>query len=703
MTDLIIIDITEKENTLLDDMQQIKEITGSGTLVVKNPSQKSRLWNLEGDVKENINTSLQKKLDIGLINPGEEYKNEYNVEELKGPTLKVEETFDTARDILDRVNKAFLYNNNNECKLKIELTNPLEIPISNIIIQRDIPSIFQNLELSKPSVGEANVVEEGGKRMINWKIDSLGANQTSQLTLLCNAMVNERKDQALGELQVNYLIEGYQRTMINPGVRGLTDSLSGVTRDEGANPGTWDCNVEFINESEFQVRLEEVEVSHKITTGDEVVVSEQPNNELNPDDFWDHDFQVESPNVPQLETKITFTPLYKVTKRVIGEIKKESTFYPVLSSEIEKVITPPEVDAYANTDMKIKNIIPNLGTANINSIEIFDQLPKDFIPPQLKEISLIIENPEGEIKVHEREELIEKMTIEPEDQDPDNSHDILVKLDNLAKYFVPNSKLIMTYDLLAKNPKPEVKYNTPVEIRANTSIPGKFFVISPPEEPIIKIKYVKRKLKTLKSIRPGMSAGEFDITIRVQNKGAVELENIEVIDRIPSGFKLTECQETEGLNYEVKSVNNESEIVFSMDELKGKESVSIKFTCSGEGDYPRTEPTVVVKGRSAAAEAKKSAESTQPTGPTVSGVSKRKEGELHEIFLKIDKKINSGINAKQLGETLEGLRDDLPPGPVLHQFMRFARDLKEKGDKMIVGSYEDEVRAKIEEFKAKYS
>jgi len=702
MTKLILIDITEKENTLLDDKQEIKEITGSGTLVVKNTSQKSRLWNMRGDVKENVNTSLQKELDIGLINPGEEYTNEYNVEELKHPTLKVEETFDTARNILDRVNKAFLYNNNNECKLKIELTNPLETPISNIIVQREIPAIFQNLELSKPTVGEASVIEEEGKTL-NWKIDSLGDNQTAQLTLLCNAIVNKRENQKLGELQVNYLIEGYQRTMIDPEVEGLTDSLSGVTRDEGATPGNWDCNVEFINESEFQVRLEDVQVSHKITTGEETVVSEQPKKELNPDDFWDHDFQVESPNVPQLETKIEFTPLFTVEKRVVGEIKKETTFYPVLSTEIEKIITPPEVDAYANTNMEIKNVIPNLGTADIDSIEIHDKLPKDFIPPKLKEITLVIENSEGNAQVHEREELINKMSIDPEDQNPDNSHDILIKLDDLAKYFVPNSKLIMTYDILAKNPKPEVKYDTPVEIRANTVIPGKFFVISPSEEPVIKIKYVKRKLKTLKSIRPGMSAGEFDITIRVQNKGDVELENIEVIDKIPSGFKLTECQETEGMSYEVKTVNEESKIVFSMDELEGKDSVSIKFTCSGEGDYPRTEPTVVVKGRSAGSEAKDTTEAEPTTAPSVSTVSQKKEGELHQLFLNIDKKINRGISAKELGEFLEGLRDDLPPGPVLHQFMRFARELKDKGDKMVIGSFEDEVRVKINNFKSKYS
>ena len=77
---------------------------------------------------------------------------------------------------------------------------------------------------------------------------------------------------------------------MNPEIRGLTDSMSGVTRDEGSQPGTWECNVEFINESEFQVRLEDVKVTHKIPSGSETLVSETPNKTLTADETWDFDF-----------------------------------------------------------------------------------------------------------------------------------------------------------------------------------------------------------------------------------------------------------------------------------------------------------------------------------------------------------------------------------------------------------------------------
>ncbi len=58
---LVIIDLTERERIVLDGSQNLKEISGKGTLVVKNPTQRSRLWNLICDVKENVNTSLESK------------------------------------------------------------------------------------------------------------------------------------------------------------------------------------------------------------------------------------------------------------------------------------------------------------------------------------------------------------------------------------------------------------------------------------------------------------------------------------------------------------------------------------------------------------------------------------------------------------------------------------------------------------------
>ncbi len=701
-SNLIIIDITEEEKIILDGSQNLKEISGNGTLVIKNPTQKSRLWNLNCDIKENLNTSIDsKELSIGTLNPSQEFTKDYEIKELKESSLKIEEIFDAEKSITGKVNNAFLYNQDNKCSLKLILTNRLNIPILEIKLQRDIPSFIQEIEMRDPSLGEATLKEEGGNRILSWDLPSLDAQNTAEFEIFFTVKINELSPQAIGALNVKYLINNYKLTMINPEVRGLTDSMSGIDRDEGSQPGMWDCNVEFINESEFQVKLEDAKVTQKIPTGVETVASQTPEKVLNPDESWDFDFQVEAKDVPELSSEIGFTPLYVLIPRVIGEIVKESTIYAVLSATIEKEIIPPEVDAYANTDMKIVNTIVNNGSSNIEKVFIKDEIPPDFVPPLVKDLSITLDP----IDISSREEFVKKLLIDPSDQDFSKSHSIYIELYNLSNEFLPGKTIIISYSLLARNPRPptETKYMTPVKIDINSPVEGKYFIKTPDEEPELKVRYVKRKLKTLKSIKPGFTEGEFSIGVRVQNKGDVELENVLVKDIIPTGFSLTEFTPPEGATHEVAQVGDLSELHIKVAEIKGGSSVSINYNCSGSGDYPRSEPVIIVLGRGGG----ESSESfgTPPAGTETpkAHVADSQAGKIHDTFIDLFKKVDQAITAEKLSQILEDVKSVLPPGPVLHQILAYARELKNIGDKIIVGSLRDDVLNKLKDFKSKYN
>ena len=490
MSDLIVVDITENEKTLLDGELNLKEITGTGKLLIKNPSQKSRLWNLTCDLKEIVNTTIsERELNAGILNPAQEFVEQYEIQNLQESSLKVVETFDTDINTGDKINNAFLFDYDNRCRLKLVLNNPLDNAISNIKLQREIPDFYQEIEVITPKSGVAGIIEDSGSRFLNWDIVSLEGHQVAELELLCKVNVSDKEQKALGALNVTYMVNNYKLTMLNPEIRGLTDSMSGIDRDEGSQPGMWDCTVEFINESEFQVRLEDVKVFHKITTGSETVVSQAPNRMLNPDQTWDFDFNVESKDVPELSSKIEFTPLFVVITRLVGEINKESTKYDVLSATVDKTIDPPEVDAYANTDMSITNMIVNNGTSLIDSLIITDEIPVDFIPPALSEIKIML----GDIDISSRTEFTQNLEISPDDQSPDSVHSINIELFNLSSEFKPNEKLEMKYPLKARNPRPptETRYLTPVKIEINSPVKGKTFTKMPVVEPEIKIKYVK--------------------------------------------------------------------------------------------------------------------------------------------------------------------------------------------------------------------
>ncbi len=697
--DLIVIDITDYEKIILDSSSKMKEIKGNGTLIVKNPSQGSRLWNLVCDVKEDMDTTLESRmLNVGTLNPSQEFNKAYDIKELKEPCLKVEEIFDTDTSDPEKINNVFLFENDNKGSLKITLENTLDLPILDIKVVRDMPDFMQEIQLEKPNFGEISLKVEDSKRFLSWEIPTLEGKNTAVLELPFSAKMKDSNEQTLGVLNVKYLIDNHKLSLMDPDVRGLTDSLSGIDRDEGATPGIWDCNVEFINESELQVKLEDVKVTHKIPTGVENVVSQTPDKVLNPEESWDFDFKVEAKDVPELSSEIVFVPLYVVIPRVIGEITKETTIYNVLSATIDKEINPPEVDAFANTDMTIVNTIINTGSSKVNKIFITDDLPPAFAPPFMEEIKIEL----GDIDISSREEYIQNISIAPTDQNPEHSHQIILDLRNFEDEFIPEKKMVISYPLKARNPRPptERTYMTPVKIEINSPVEGKFFIKSPDEEPELKVRYAKRKLKTLKSIKPGITEGEFSISVRVQNKGDVEFENLLVRDLIPAGFSLTEFAPPDGATHEVVDVEGKSELQVKFEELKGGASVNINYNCTGEGDYPRSEPKIVVLGR-------KSLESIDAakaeTGVQDAHVDDLSSIKIHDIFAELISTVEQAPSGVKFADLLETKRDLLPPGPILHQMLAFAKEMKALGDKIIVGSLRDDVVYKLKDFQIKYN
>ena len=698
MSDLIIIDITETEKIELDETSNLKDIQGKGVISIRNPTQKSRLWNLTCDLKEIINTTISsRELDVGILSSDQTYQTDYQIQNLKEPSLQIIEKFDTDIENQNSLNNAFRYEMDNKCRLTLRIINPLDQAITNIKLSRELPKYFEEIEIQNPQVGVAGIVGGEQIRLLNWDIVSLDANQEARLDVICTIHPEDSEMKALGTLDVSYLINNYKLTYLSPEIRGLTDSMSGIEREESSEPGIWECNVEFINDSEFQIRLEDIKVTHKITTGSETVVSQAPNRLLNPGQEWNHAFKVESKNVPELNSTIGFTPLFVVITRVKGEIHKVPTTYSVISATIEKKISPPEVDAYANTDLEIQNSIYNSGSSVIKVLEVSDELPTDFIPPLVNQIKIQM----GDIDISARSEYTKTLEILPDDQNPEIKHSIHLMLDGLL--FTPKTSIIFAYPLKARNPRPptEILYKTPIEIRVNTPVGGAFYKTVPPNEPEIKVKYVKRKLKTLKSIKPGIIEGDFNVSLRIQNKGSVELENIIVKDKIPQGFNLTEinCEQ-----YNLESKTEYSELQVRIDELKGNESFTLTYNCSGNGDYPHYEPLVSVLGRGTTEKEKIQNDNVSaPPKIAVSSIPLQKKSIINDTFQEIFKKIDQTVTGNDLGNFIDSQRDKFPPGPALHQLMRYASDIKDLAeDKIIVGSIREQILSKLREFQQIY-
>ena len=110
LQNLIVVDITDREYIELGEKSELKSIKGDGTVLTRNTSQSSRLWNCTNDLKEILNTNLSDKvINVGALNPGQDHKQDYEIQNLQEPLLKVVEIFDTDRTTATTANNAFLY------------------------------------------------------------------------------------------------------------------------------------------------------------------------------------------------------------------------------------------------------------------------------------------------------------------------------------------------------------------------------------------------------------------------------------------------------------------------------------------------------------------------------------------------------------------------------------------------------------------
>ena len=200
---------------------------------------------------------------------------------------------------------------------------------------------------------------------------------------------------------------------------------------------------------------------------------------------WKHKFTMESEAVPQLNPVFDFNTNFIIETKIIGSQVKESTKYAVLRAEVEKIIDPPTVDAYANTDMNITVTTTNEGTAPINALKVTDEIPPDFEMPTVEQIKVTLK-----AGSEEQELNTNNMAISIDDR--------VISVDTFGlaaegTFMMPQgAKLVIQYPIIARAPKPNTPYPTPVNISANTAPKGTPYEASPVTVPEMGIRYVKR-------------------------------------------------------------------------------------------------------------------------------------------------------------------------------------------------------------------
>ncbi|NVM54639.1 MAG: hypothetical protein HWN66_13120 [Candidatus Helarchaeota archaeon] len=586
----IIIDFTEKEESVYQPPGELRDLKVTGDANVNNPSGAHRLWNIVLNLKglETVISELGDEMKVGELNPNASWSRPYEVKsgEIQTKTLlKLTEIIDTYYEKGVEVNWALVKNHQMPVSFTISVENTSENKITNIKLVKDLPGAFGSPLIDSPAQGDAGFDEES--RKIIWDGFELVPGGVQSLVIRVGFRPDQVEPYGTGNIEVDYIVPGVTRSKLIGTTAALSDSMFAIDQGESLEePGEWECTAEFENMSNFNVELKIVKVEQVLEARKDVVVEEAPSVQIAPNNSWTKDFKVKSGVVPKFTNVHEYLVVPRITSKVVGHITYDAGALPVLNIECEKVIDPPAVTAYTKTPMTISLIVTNAGSAIVNEVVYRDVIPADHKPPELNEVSVFIGDEEL------RTGIIREM--DPNDTNPETIHTLIMKVEDLAVSggLQPNEQLLVRYPLNAWDPKPKVEYNCPLDVTANVSPPG------PPDKiPTIaskvEVKYVRRRIRAYKGQTPGSEAGEYIIPIVFENKGEVLIENITLKDIIPTNFSLLDWTPSE-FKPETAEVDKGTQLVWKIEQAVPGEKIKFSYTIKGTGDYEREELEVIV-------------------------------------------------------------------------------------------------------------
>jgi hypothetical protein len=537
-------------------------------------------------------------------------------------------------------------------------------------------------------------------KVLDWSIDTIPADETAVLVIVGTTDVKNSESKSGNVVDVTYEAYGVQQSAVVPSIESITDTMTGIDQEEDeTKPGWWKCAVEFENESDFEVTLKTLKVTSKADPNP--IVNLTPGQVVPPRGTWKHPFALQSAAVPTLVPSLEFTANHAVHTKIVGKIHQEAKTFVVLETALTKTIEPPTVNANANTNVKITCALVNKGTASIDKLEYEDTIPRDFEPTGIDQVQFCITDFSGAV-LHVLQKQHADITVTPDDKDTTVPHVLRIEFHELNAMLVPTNKLVVSYPLVARNPQPNVAYETPLVTKAYTKPVGPAYQDKPVHLPVIGIQYVKRKIKAAKSISP---AGEntFAVTIKISNQGGVELENIMVVETVPPGFNASSFEPASSKPI-FEDNDNGSKLTWFIPRLNANEDAKLKYVSSGKGEFVRSEPMVMVSEPDSL---KKGIEQGMLETPRVQEVSTSKATKFGEKFAAFEGKIKAIIPHVKAVVLLEHLRDALfemgVPAMMSREMTIEIAELKKGADKKLMGAELDAFMKKVNAWRSRLS
>jgi len=618
-----LISLLESVNVEQDHFGAVEDIKFEGKLEVKNPSTENRIWDIDiefGNVDAtDLDSSELEIKELGTTDDNNSYSEEFALEEKAKNLLLIKEyisTLSDAEDILgesaieddlmalreeeeEEVGRISLesfgiaVNQLNTVTFAIAVYNLYEKPIKNLEVVKEIPSEFDNIDITDRSHG---AVDRDGNEII-WTVEELEPESLALLTITADLTIEEKEPVKTGVVKIKYNAESsFTGGLSIDQFEAYTNNKHFVDLIEREKePNMWDCELIFENPSEFDIELYGVDVHEKENPDMSFITIDEDNPPILPpgaqwkSPMWEY----ESEEYPSFQREINFRVAHEFLADVSGEISlaEEQLVLASIVGELDYEL-PEEiveefgeytVPSYHDVDITAVHTLTNDGSAPLNQIKFtqrgFSDYP-GFNPP----------DPDDPDDFEQIELTVDGKAIELDREniyvDNDSVEVSLEDLRETTGMIEPESDVVLKYPIHAIQPKEELDFESQVIFNANTYPVGEELEYIPEEEetPVISVVHIRRKYRLGKEIVPIGGEGEYQIILFLENLGKKKentLKNFTIIDKVPDSFEYSNFS----MEPEITDEFGEDTLKWEIESLDPEDKVEITYEITGEGEY----------------------------------------------------------------------------------------------------------------------
>ncbi len=447
-------------------------------------------------------------------------------------------------------NYLLLFNKNNSLKYSITLENNTKNFIENVKVGKFFSKGFTNFKCKSSSSSDFKIDKEN----IIYSINEIKPGEKIDLSIFTDISPSEKIVVGTGDLQLSYDYRDYLISRIEiERFSAYSHTMHAINIEEKEDePYKWDCSLLFRNNSDLNMELNSILVLDEDKQQKYIDFSSEEEKEkiiISPGDtYFSEKWEVYNESEPKFYRKLDYSVTHDLKKKTSINLRIEENVFDIIDFQASKRFSITEIKSFEKAQIENQINIKNTGSIDIDGIIIEEIIPADFLPSsELSDIS--IRNSSGILNAKNV-----KLRIDPEDNDSSKPHvlqliligtrkisDRLIKIDDFLE---------VKYIINAMKPDYKKKYEFPLKIVSY--YPKYKGVIQDTKKdyykiynelnkrmlPKLKVIHKRRNLIIGKSIFPGRNSNEFGISVIINNKSNVEVNDIKITDTISKSFEL---------------------------------------------------------------------------------------------------------------------------------------------------------------------